>query len=1370
MKRIYFFLSVFLFCFFISNDIKGQVLELESFESGGSFPNDYSDWNTGLPPFSLVEGLNPCDGDWSLEVSLFTNNPIFLEYISSDLTTGFDIDISFQYDIIDNVSSDPVTGNFGTIDLSYTTDGGTTWTIFDTLDQNDLPTQECSSYSFTLPSSSVPANSTFGFRLDATWNTGDYTIAVDDFRFIEQVDCIEPVNVTVDESSITYTEATISWDDLNNPSSGNWTVGYCIVDGTLPDNDPIGFCETVNVTGTPEVDLTALTPGQPYYVYVRSNCGGANGSSEWTPVTTFQTLAIGSTCDVPIEMNALSPSNPLPYQSVNETVIFGNYIGGFPGGSCGASSALLDGYEVVYRYVSDTDDILTIDLTNLDPGVNAGVFVYEDCSDIGLRCIGGGSASGGSNVNLNSVFVDQGEDYYIVIASSNNAGEPLNTNYRLYVDGFDCSSWEQPDTDAILQFVSGQNLSSFSSSPMGVTTTISGATLTWYEDDGGVQGQEITSPLNTIMLQDGDSFWVSQNIFGCESPLVQVTFDEFNCNTDLSGITTTLGGQVCDEGTVTLNAAGGTDNLFWYDSEFDGELVGSGTAYTTPSITETTSYWVSEGFIGLEELSSQANPGPISSSSSSNNYGLTFNSLQPFDIVSVQVYVTGASGLLSLQLEDENGSILETSNVYVAGGTTNNPTLNTLDLFWEVTGTGTYKIIKNSGPSMLYESSGNTNFPYELGDVGSITSGATTSSTSTNYYYFFNWTITNPAILCEGSRTEVEATVNETQPVLVNTSDLYVCLGDSAFLDATSNDQDYTYQWEWQDGDGSHTDTGANIEVFPIENTTYIVTGTNPNTTCSFTEEIEVYVTGVSEVPIALSQAKTELCLDDVSQLLGGGLSYNFEETISDWTTTNQSTSEIGNAGTANWELVQSPGPAGITSNDGSQFYLTRGDLLGPQGVSNSALESPPINLVGVSSATLSFYHYYRDRWNYRVGTNALVQVSVNQGSWETLRTYGDVTGVSDPENEGEPTNFTYDTIDLSSYTNYSNVRIRFLFEGDWGWYWAIDNVVIEKEYLDGEITWSPVTDLYFDEEGTQPYDGTASSNVYFMADAAGQYTYTATLSYQECNDATESITFDVLDPSIPQGDANQLYNLGETIGDLEVTGSNLTWYIMNAQGQLQEVGTNVLLQDGESYYVTQTVGSCESDYLEITTSFECPIPEGIEIDFTINDQTTTDVLISWNDPVDVEGIVDYHLVILDSNNDVIYEEYISSEESYVNVEDLPLDEEFTLQINSVCNYDPENISPDFELNFDTELLGIDLSEQINLNYYPNPTKDIVFFESSSLISSVEVYSITGQRVLQRNVEEVNNTQVDFSNLASGVYFVNLRIENREQVIRIIRE
>ena len=299
------------------------------------------------------------------------------------------------------------------------------------------------------------------------------------------------------------------------------------------------------------------------------------------------------------------------------------------------------------------------------------------------------------------------------------------------------------------------------------------------------------------------------------------------------------------------------------------------------------------------------------------------------------------------------------------------------------------------------------------------------------------------------------------------------------------------------------------------------------------------------------------------------------------------------------------------------------------------------------------------------------------------------------------------------------------------------------------------------------PYDGTATNEVFLLSQTPGQQTYTATLQINQCNDVSSSLVVDVLDVQAPQGNSNQTFVLDETIDDLVVTGSNLNWYVQNSQGGYDSVTINTLLQDGETYYVTQSQGECESDFLAITAIFECPVPEGIDVEFSYN-ANDVDAIVFWEDPTDVDGIIDYYLVIYNSNGDVVYDSYISSDENFEEIEGLNQNEAYTLEISSICNYDTNNESAVVQEVFNTTLSSEDFTFS-SLEYYPNPTENFVNLSNDLPIDFVEIYSITGQKIFSQSV---NNTEVKLNmiNYASGAYFINVKIDGSTRVLRVIKE
>src|SRR5690606_14123090 len=96
--------------------------------------------------------------------------------------------------------------------------------------------------------------------------------------------------------------------------------------------------------------------------------------------------------------------------------------------------------------------------------------------------------------------------------------------------------------------------------------------------------------------------------------------------------------------------------------------------------------------------------------------------------------------------------------------------------------------------------------------------------------------------------------------------------------------------------------------------------------------------------------------------------------------------------------------------------------------------------------------------------------------------------------------------------------------------------------------------------------------------------------SYGQVEDYTVVIVAgcDILTPT---GDTAQTLGSGQTLANLDVTGTDLTWY--SDAALTMEIADTTEVVDGVTYYVTQTVGDCTSDALAITvTVLSLPFPQ----------------------------------------------------------------------------------------------------------------------------------------------------------------------------------
>lgn len=296
------------------------------------------------------------------------------------------------------------------------------------------------------------------------------------------------------------------------------------------------------------------------------------------------------------------------------------------------------------------------------------------------------------------------------------------------------------------------------SGPRGVVETDNGSIL--WSNNNGIHRLNPSTGVSTLILSGNTQYFGKRtSISGCITPSLSVA------NPD----------PVCEGNTATITATSNGQDVFWYNSATSTSPIGSGLSFTTPELSETTSFWVQAFNYGAGGepvvITGGARTAPTSSSSSSVNpgtapWGLSFDADENFTINSVDVYLAGSAGSLTVQLLDENWSMIEETTLSTPAGNSANPVQHEIELNFEVQAGNTYRLVASSSPEMIREfTSEHPGYPYDIGDVGTVTGGTLNNSNSNNtvYYFFYNWTVsTFEGEVCESDREEVIATVNPT--------------------------------------------------------------------------------------------------------------------------------------------------------------------------------------------------------------------------------------------------------------------------------------------------------------------------------------------------------------------------------------------------------------------------------------------------------------------------------------------------------------------------------------------------------------------------------------------------------------------------------
>lgn len=88
---------------------------------------------------------------------------------------------------------------------------------------------------------------------------------------------------------------------------------------------------------------------------------------------------------------------------------------------------------------------------------------------------------------------------------------------------------------------------------------------------------------------------------------------------------------------------------------------------------------------------------------------------------------------------------------------------------------------------------------------------------------------------------------------------------------------------------------------------------------------------------------------------------------------------------------------------------------------------------------------------------------------------------------------------------------------------------------------------------------------------------------------------------------------------------------------------------------------------------------------------------------------------------------------------------------------------------YKNQQLAVSQKEKIEINLYPNPTRNSFQIEvnSDKEINSVRIFSVNGKEVLRFKEAQ---TSYDVSQLSKGVYFVEIEIEGGKSIKKIVKQ
>lgn len=190
------------------------------------------------------------------------------------------------------------------------------------------------------------------------------------------------------------------------------------------------------------------------------------------------------------------------------------------------------------------------------------------------------------------------------------------------------------------------------------------------------------------------------------------------------------------------------------------------------------------------------------------------------------------------------------------------------------------------------------------------------------------------------------------------------------------------------------------------------------------------------------------------------------------------------------WQIRTSPGYAGETG-DGTPMMEAAPDALST--LTSTIVTSPSFSLAGYASANLTLNQYYI---SYSGDATVAVEYSLNGGStWTTLSSILGTSTGGTTWSAASPTT----TISLAALVGQPNVMLRWNYISTWGYYWAIDNIVVKANYNTPSYTWAGIS-------GATGLSCTSCAATTITPTALGANIYSVTATANGCN-TTSGVT-----------------------------------------------------------------------------------------------------------------------------------------------------------------------------------------------------------------------------------------------------------------------
>lgn len=196
-----------------------------------------------------------------------------------------------------------------------------------------------------------------------------------------------------------------------------------------------------------------------------------------------------------------------------------------------------------------------------------------------------------------------------------------------------------------------------------LNATAPGGSYSWYSQASGGTALTNTAAYTTPVLNSNTTYYVQTLVAGCTSARTAVSVTV----TPLPATPTASGTTICAGNTATVNATAPGGTYSWYDAASGGVLLQTGVAYTSPTLSATTTYYVQtlvNGCVSAARAAVTITVNPIPAAPTVSNTGVCAG-------LSATLNATAPGGTYRWYDAAAGGNLLNTGSQYTTPGLEN---------------------------------------------------------------------------------------------------------------------------------------------------------------------------------------------------------------------------------------------------------------------------------------------------------------------------------------------------------------------------------------------------------------------------------------------------------------------------------------------------------------------------------------------------------------------------------------------------------------------------------------------------------------------------------------------------------------------------